>query len=457
VNDRTRTALGIALTALMLSPSTGCTYRVSLPLESHDFVGFEDSHPEFVIVAEPYLSPTLNQRVFQADLPTEGILPIQLSITNVSANVLTPAAHPRLQEPGGAVWRPVPARDVAKQIRRSATMHGLMAKTPFLGLLAAPFGLVLAPIIGGTAELMASHSTTEANDDMSDDVVGLAFRRVAIAPGDTYRAFAFFHVPAPARMIDAFTALILALPIEDVSVRRTIQAAITIRPPVFYTRATIWDRSPAGSAPFVPPASPVPATVAPVGLQAGPAHMDAGTHYAQAVADAQNGRRDIALEALDRAIRTDVAHGEAFWGRGVLRARQGQYAEATADLTRAIELGLRLADIHNYRGLLYARQRQDDLAAQDWDTAAVLSPNFPLPLYNRGTLSWIHSRPESAKADFAAACNLGFEPACLSVRDLETHWPCCPPGTAPLSASRPEAPSFQQRQSPSGTAVSPVR
>lgn len=432
MHGQTKTVFGIALAAVFLGSSVGCTYRVALPPGTHDFVGFEDSRPGFVVAAEPYLSQSLNQKVFHSDLLAEGIFPIQLSITNVGNNVLAPATLPQLREPDGAVWSLVPARDVAKQIRRSAIWNGLMAKTPFLGLFAAPFGLVLAPVIGGTAESLASYSTTEANHDTADDLVGLALRQVTIAPGDTYRALVFFRVPPPARTINAFTSLVLTLPVEDVSTRHTLQATITIHTPIFYTRATTWDRQLAEGPRIAPALSPAPAEVVLAGLQVRHAAVDAVSHYEQAVADAQNGRWETALKALDYAIKADATQGEAFFGRGVLLARQGRFQDAATDLSRAIALGLHLTDIHNYRGYVYARQGQDDLAAEDWSIASTLSPNFPLPLYNRGMLSWVHSQPEQAKTDFLAACNLGFEPACFSLTDLEIHWPCCPPGTVPF-------------------------
>jgi hypothetical protein len=52
-------------------------------------------------------------------------------------------------------------------------MNGLIAQAPFLGLLAAPLGLILTPLIGRAADFVASHNTTTANDDMTDDLVEL--------------------------------------------------------------------------------------------------------------------------------------------------------------------------------------------------------------------------------------------------------------------------------------------
>jgi Flp pilus assembly protein TadD len=164
--------------------------------------------------------------------------------------------------------------------------------------------------------------------------------------------------------------------------------------------------------------------------------IDAETHYRQAVEAAEIGQWDAALDALGQTVQANGAHQGALVGRGVLRARQGHIKDAAADLTQAIDLGLRSADTHTYRGVLWARQGEAALAIQDWTTASLLSPNFPLPRYNRGMLSWMQGEPEKATADFEAACNLGFGPACMALRDLETRRSCCPPGGSSPAARR---------------------
>ena len=168
--------------------------------------------------------------------------------------------------------------------------------------------------------------------------------------------------------------------------------------------------------------------------------IDAETHYRRAVEAAEIGQWDAALDALGQTVQANGVHQGALVGRGILLARQGYIEDATADLTQAIDLGSRLADTHTYRGVLWARQGETGRAVQDWTAASLLSPNFPLPRYNRGMLSWMQGEPEKAKADFEAACILGFAPACLSLLDLETRWPCCPPGV-PIRTPHPIPPS----------------
>lgn len=439
-----KTIVWTSTAVLLWSLSAGCTHRVILPSPNDDFVGFEDSRQGVIIAAEPYLSPSLNQTVFRSNLPAEGILPVQLSIINLGPNTLAPSGLPQLQDLNGASWPDVPARDVVKQISHPAIMNGLMARAPFLGLLAAPFGLVLAPIVGGAAELLASHKTNEANHEMTQDVFELAFRQVTIAPGDTYRAFVYFRVPDPNRTIADFAPFLLTLSMEDVTARRPFKSTITIRPPMLYTRPTIWDRPVPGPASFAKPSSSAQAEPVRAGRRTQPAQVKADVHYRKAVAEAGNGRWDSALEALNYAIKTDGTHGEAHFGRGVLLARKGQLSEATADFTRAIESGLSLTDLHNYRGLIHARLGKEHLAVQDWTIAAGLSPNFPLPFYNRGTLFWRQGQAEQAKSDLGTACTLGFERACLLLSELEPLWPCCssdlpqPPIREHDSAPQPE-------------------
>jgi hypothetical protein len=428
MNVQTKMVMRSLLAILALGSSAGCAYRVSLPPEDHGFIGYEYSNRSMVIAAEPFLSPALNQSVFKVDLPAGGILPIRLAITNLGPNVLAPSGLPQLRDASESVWPLIPAREVAKQVRQSAVMNGLMARAPFLGLLAAPLGLILTPLVGGAADFVASHNTTTANDDMTDDLVELGYRPLTIAPGATYRAFVFFRVPPPARTVTDIPLLTLTLSIEDVTVRRTLQGTITIRAPILYTRGTIWDRPSMRSLRQAKSSPSAKAGVVLAGLQAPPASIDAETRYRQAVEAAEIGQWDTALDALGQTVQANGAHQGALVGRGVLRARQGHIKDAAADLTQAIDLGLRSADTHTYRGVLWARQGEAALAVQDWTTASLLSPNFPLPRYNRGMLSWMQGEPEKATADFEAACNLGFAPACLSLLDLETRSPCCPPG-----------------------------
>lgn len=441
MKSHTKTVMRSLLAILALYSSAGCAHRVALPSEDHGFIGYEYSNRSVVIAAEPYLSPAQNLAVFKADLPAEGILPIRLAITNLGQNVLAPSGLPRLRDPGGSVWPLIPAREVAKQVRQSAVMNGLMARAPFLGLLAAPLGLILTPLVGGAADFVASHSTTTANDDMTDDLVELGYRPLTIAPGATYHAFVFFRVPPPARTVTDIPPLTLTLSIEDATVRRTLQGTITIRAPILYTRGTIWDRPPGASLRRAKSSPPARAGVVLAGLQTSPAGpsptvMDAETHYRHAVEAAEIGQWDAALDALGQTVQANGAHQGALVGRGILMARQGHIEDATAHLTQAIDLGSRLADTHTYRGVLWARQGEGGPAVQDWTAASLLSPNFPLPRYNRGMLYWMQGEPEKAKADFEAACNLGFAPACLSLLDLETRWPCCPPGV-PIRTPHP--------------------
>ena len=441
---QTKMVMRSLLALVVLCSSAGCAQRVSLPSEDHGFNGYEYSNRSVLIAAEPYLSPAQNLAVFKADLPAEGILPIRLAVTNLGPNVLAPTGLPQLRDPAESVWPLIPAREVAKKVRQSAVMNGLMARAPFLGLLAAPLGLILTPLVGGAADFVASHNTTTANDDMTDDLVELGYRPLTIAPGATYHAFVFFRVPPPARTVTAIPLLTLTLSIEDVTVRRTLHGTITIRAPILYTRGTIWDRPSMRSLRQAKSSPSAKAGVVLAGLQAplaGPplTMIDAETHYRQAVEAAEIGQWDAALDALGQTVQANGAHQGALVGRGVLRARQGHIKDAAADLTQAIDLGLRSADTHTYRGVLWARQGEAALAVQDWTTASLLSPNFPLPRYNRGMLSWMQGEPEKATADFEAACNLGFAPACLSLRDLETRSPCCPPGIFSPAARRQDA------------------
>src|SRR5207244_12129283 len=79
----------------------------------------------------------------------------------------------------------------------------------------------------------------------------------------------------------------------------------------------------------------------------------AGCLYNRALAYQALGRSDRALHDYDAALQLDPQLGVAALNRGILHGREKRYAEACADLARALQSGVALATVHPHVALLY--------------------------------------------------------------------------------------------------------
>ena len=92
----------------------------------------------------------------------------------------------------------------------------------------------------------------------------------------------------------------------------------------------------------------------------------------------------------------------------------GKYEEAIADYTRALQEKsdfYRPLLLYN-RGDSYLQLKRYPEALRDLDQAIALKKDNPLAYMTRGLTLLASKRPEAAKADFRAACELGWEGAC---------------------------------------------
>jgi tetratricopeptide (TPR) repeat protein len=102
----------------------------------------------------------------------------------------------------------------------------------------------------------------------------------------------------------------------------------------------------------------------------------------------------------------DQSNAEALVRRGMAYHSQGDYAAATADFTRALELRPAFPEAFNNRGV--ARQAQEDLAGAlaDYAEAIRLQPAYAEALNNRGTVHHARGDYAAAVADFQRALSL---------------------------------------------------
>lgn len=168
------------------------------------------------------------------------------------------------------------------------------------------------------------------------------------------------------------------------------------------------------------------------------------------VALLREGRLEEAMRDLELTLKLNPRSTHAYANRGTVHAHRGDLSRAIADLDRAVELDAKFAEAHAERCsvLLRMERRQEALQACDralelasWlpnallnravlnanagrvepalkDLQAVLQrePGHAIALYNRGMLRRQSGNGEAGTADLAAACRLGFQPACQPPR-----------------------------------------
>jgi tetratricopeptide (TPR) repeat protein len=113
-----------------------------------------------------------------------------------------------------------------------------------------------------------------------------------------------------------------------------------------------------------------------------------------------------AEKALDEAIKLDQSLADAYWQRGVLRARQGAVREAIVDLTRALALRPSRHEAHAALADAYYDSGKEDLALSEWKKAVAAQPDNATWHFRYGKLLAANQMNEAARAELAAALDL---------------------------------------------------
>lgn len=125
-----------------------------------------------------------------------------------------------------------------------------------------------------------------------------------------------------------------------------------------------------------------------------------GVSYAAA------GRVDLALRDLDRAIELNPDYPNAWFNRGELKYKQGDFAAAAADYTNALKLNPKDSATLNGRGHALYRLERFGEALRDYGEAIKIDPDSPAALINRADVySDIGQYSEAAK-DYRAAIRI---------------------------------------------------
>jgi tetratricopeptide (TPR) repeat protein len=133
---------------------------------------------------------------------------------------------------------------------------------------------------------------------------------------------------------------------------------------------------------------------------------EAERHYRQALAHAEQGEFERAIEELTETVRLAPGNADAFRERAALALRRADARRAVDDFTRALELQPGTAAAHMGRGQAHLKLGRLDQAIGDFTEAGRLAPWDWQPCYRRGLAHAARREHEQAVADFTEAIRL---------------------------------------------------
>lgn len=111
---------------------------------------------------------------------------------------------------------------------------------------------------------------------------------------------------------------------------------------------------------------------------------DAKFYIDRGVAYGQKGQFEQAIADFTKAIEIDPKSTDAYFNRAVAYAKKNQHDRAISDYTKALQTGPKDAGTYYYRGIAYLEKRQFDQAADDFTNAIEIGIKDPSAYYYRG-------------------------------------------------------------------------
>jgi tetratricopeptide (TPR) repeat protein len=130
---------------------------------------------------------------------------------------------------------------------------------------------------------------------------------------------------------------------------------------------------------------------------------DGAAFYSRGIIFAKNGDYSRAVSDFDQAIRLDPNDAAAFNNRCWSRAASGDLDSALRDCNEALRLRPDFADALDSRGLVLLKLNLNSLAVADYDAALKLKPQQASSLYGRGVGKRRLGKISEANSDIAAA------------------------------------------------------
>lgn len=132
------------------------------------------------------------------------------------------------------------------------------------------------------------------------------------------------------------------------------------------------------------------------------AEQSVNDHILQGINQAKQGNFASAIAEFSRAIEIAPNFAPLYYNRGRAYEDQGNASAALADYDRALALDPRYLQAYNNRAGLKRTMGRLDEAIADWTAALDVDPNFVDARYNRGATYGMQKRTDQALADLSA-------------------------------------------------------
>jgi tetratricopeptide (TPR) repeat protein len=128
-----------------------------------------------------------------------------------------------------------------------------------------------------------------------------------------------------------------------------------------------------------------------------------GAYQNLGIALAERGDYENAIAHYTRALELEPRAAEACYNRGLAFQARGDAERALADYSQAIELRPAYAEAHNNRGNLHAARGEFEAAIRDFTQAIALRPDYTEALANRGRARQEVGKYSEAAEDYSRA------------------------------------------------------
>ncbi|HXQ72859.1 MAG TPA: tetratricopeptide repeat protein [Pyrinomonadaceae bacterium] len=125
----------------------------------------------------------------------------------------------------------------------------------------------------------------------------------------------------------------------------------------------------------------------------------AAAYHSRAIARANLGELDEAIDDYHHALRIRPKWAEAYLGLGFVLLDKKDFAGAVAEFSRTIKLKPTLVTAHHARGTALMKQGRMEPAVIDFTSALKLDPRMAEAYANRGLALMVLGREDEAKTD----------------------------------------------------------